>query len=274
MSETALSFGRHNNLIGVISEPEAAPPKDRPDVIILNRTGPFRMNVDLARALAASGFRVLRVDLSGFGDSKLRITAKEGEDVPVSDVGEAMDVLTARYQTRRFVLMGFCSGSDQSHRASVIDNRVVGVVHLDGFGYPTPAYYARHYTRRLLSWRYLQPKLASKLRKVLGAGTTAVQEPTSINNRLKREFPPIQQTTREFASLMRRDVRLFYVYTRYGDSYTNYAKQMRDSFPSVDFGDRLTVERYPLASHTFPLIRNRGKVIARIVDWMSLEFGG
>jgi pimeloyl-ACP methyl ester carboxylesterase len=273
MKESAACCGRHNNLIGIVSEPESTPPKDRPNMVILGKTGPFRMNVDLARALGSTGFRVLRIDPSGFGDSKARLAAKAGEDVPIADLGEAMDFLAQSYQASRFVLLGFCAGSDKSHRASVVDDRVVGVVHLDGLGYPTPAFYVRHYTQRLLSWRYLQPKIAGQLRKILGT-ETAASETTSVNNRLKRSFPPIEQTTREFAALMKRDVRLLYVYTRYGDFYSNYAEQMRDAFPSIDFGNRLTVERYPNAHHTFPLVRNRAQVIDRIVDWMNHEFPG
>jgi hypothetical protein len=72
---------------------------------------------------------------------------------------------------------------------------------------------------------------------------------------------------------MRRDVRLLYVYTRGVDRYVNYKNQLRDSFPSVDFGDRLELELYPLAEHTYPLVRGRERVIARVVDWMNREFG-
>ena len=104
MSETALTFGVQNNLIGIVSEPEAQVPRAHPNVLILNaglnhKVGPFRMSVDLARQLAGNGFRVLRFDSSGFGDSKMRLVSREAEDLSVTDVREAMDALQQRFGT-------------------------------------------------------------------------------------------------------------------------------------------------------------------------------
>jgi dienelactone hydrolase len=273
MKETAASFGRSGNLIGIASEPEA-PREGRPHVLILNsgllhKVGPFRLSVDLARRLAASGYRVLRFDLSGLGDSKMRLAraaADEDEDRAVADVREAMDYLSERYSSRRFVLMGLCSGSDNSHRASVVDERVVGGVHLDGYGFRTPAYYAHYYARRALSPTFVRQRLS-------GARKDDTPAPGGPINANARKFPPIEQVAREFEALMRRDVRLLYVYTRGVERYVNYKSQLRDSFPSVDFGDRLELELYPLAEHTYPLVRGRARVVARVVDWMNREFG-
>jgi len=274
MKETAASFGRNGHLIGIESEPEA--PRDgRPHVLILNsgllhKVGPFRLSVDLARRLAASGYRVLRFDLSGLGDSKLRVAAGEDEDRPVADAREAMDFLSQRYShlsgSRRFVLMGLCSGSDNSHRTAVADERVVGGVHLDGYGFRTPAYHAHHYARRLLSPTFYRRRFSSP-------GEDHTPAPGGPINANARKFPPIEQVTREFEALMRRDVRLLYVYTRGVDRYVNYKSQLRDSFPSVDFGDRLELDLYPLAEHTYPLVRGRARVVSRVVDWMNREFG-
>jgi pimeloyl-ACP methyl ester carboxylesterase len=270
MKESAASFGRNGNLIGIESEPEA--PRDgRPHVLILNsgllhKVGPFRLSVDLARRLAASGYRVLRFDLSGLGDSKLRVATGEDEDRPVADAREAMDFLSQRHGSRRFVLMGLCSGSDNSHRTAVADERVVGGVHLDGYGFRTPAYLAHHYARRLLSPTFYR-------RRFSRTGEDHTPAPGGPINANARKFPPIEQVTREFEALMCRDVRLLYVYTRGVDRYVNYKSQLRDSFPSVDFGDRLELELYPLAEHTYPLVRGRARVVSRVVDWMNREFG-
>ena len=69
-------FGEHSNLLGILSESNTLnKSNDIPGVIILNaglvnRTGPFRMSVELARLLAENGCNVLRFDLSGIGDSE------------------------------------------------------------------------------------------------------------------------------------------------------------------------------------------------------------
>lgn len=271
MRERAASFGRSQNLIGIVSEPDRAPAEGAPHVLILNsgllhKVGPFRLSVDVARSLAVAGFRVMRFDLSGLGDSKMRI-AKEGEDLPVSDVKDAMDHLRDEYGARRFVLMGLCSGSDNSHRASVADTRVVGAVHLDGYGYPTRRYRAHFYARRLTSIAFVKEKLTRALRE------PKPEAPGGPINTNSRRFPPQEQVAHELSRLMRRDVRLLYVYTRGVENYNNYKDQLRESFPGVDFGKRLELELYPLAEHTYPLVRSRAKVVARITGWMQREFG-
>ena len=80
IEETPLDLG--HGLTGVLTRP--AQPTRRPLWVLLNagfipRSGPFRMHVDLARALAAQGFAVLRVDQPGVGDAP----PKRGDDVAV-----------------------------------------------------------------------------------------------------------------------------------------------------------------------------------------------
>jgi hypothetical protein len=269
MIEEAVSFGRGGNLQGVVSEPDAPTRSRSPDVLLLNtgsthKVGAFRMTVDLSRALARVGVRVLRFDLSGLGDSRMRAAREPEEDIALSDVRDAMDFLGDRYHSRRFVLMGLCAGSDNSHRASVADERVIGAVHLEGIGYRTLRYYGAYYGPRFLSKEFIARQLE---RKIHGAGHDAVTV-----NAYERKFPPKEQVARDFTALMARGVRLLYVYNHGAHLHTNYREQLRESFPSVDFGDRLEVELYPLAGHTYPLVRGRETVIRRIVEWAARNF--
>jgi hypothetical protein len=269
MIEQAVSFGRGGNLQGVVSEPDASTRSGAPDVLVLNtgsthKVGAFRMTVDLARALTRVGVRVLRFDLSGLGDSRMRAAREHEEDIALSDVRDAMDFLGERYRSRRFVLMGLCSGSDNSHRAAVADERVVGAVHLEGIGYRTLRYYGIYYGPRFLSKDFIARQLE---RKILGAGDDAAPA-----NAYERKFPPKEQVARDLTALMARGVRLLYIYNHGAHLHTNYREQLRESFPSVDFGDRLEVEMYPLAGHTYPLVRGRATAVGRIVEWTERNF--
>jgi pimeloyl-ACP methyl ester carboxylesterase len=271
MIERAATFGQSGNLVGVVSEPDAAPPPARPDVIVLNtgqnhKVGTYRMTVDLARALAGRGSRVLRFDLSGFGDSRMRVAREPGEDIPVADVRAAMDFLRDRYGAQKFVLMGLCSGSDNSHRTSVADPRVVGAVHLDGIGYRTPKYYAVYWGRRFLSKTYLVTQTKLKLTELGRA-----KEPP-VADAYNRPFPPIEQMARDFTALVARGVRLLYIYNRGAHLYTNYPEQLQETFPSVDFKDCLDVEVNHMIEHTYPLVRSRAALIARIAAWTERHF--
>jgi pimeloyl-ACP methyl ester carboxylesterase len=196
----------------------------------------------------------------------MRVAREPGEDVPVADVRAGMDFLRDRYGAQKFVLMGLCSGSDNSHRTSVADPRVVGAVHLDGIGYRTPKYHAVYWGRRFLSKTYVVTQTKLKLTE-LGRG----KEPP-VMDAYKRPFPPIAQMARDFTTLVGRGVRLLYIYNRGAHLYTNYPEQLRETFPSVDFKDCLEVEVNPLHEHTYPLVRSRAAIIERIAAWTERHF--
>jgi len=103
-------------------------------VVLLNsgtmdHTGPGRLWVDLARSWAGAGLGVLRVDLSGIGDSP----ARRGQPVDavyspeeLEDVADIVGAVSPGTPSA-VVLMGLCSGAYHSVRAGV-DLGVGGVL--------------------------------------------------------------------------------------------------------------------------------------------------
>ena len=73
MREAAVSFGPNASLVGIITSPSVpAARRELPGVILLNagiinRVGPNRIYVKMARRLADMGLPVLRFDFSGRG---------------------------------------------------------------------------------------------------------------------------------------------------------------------------------------------------------------
>ncbi|HYF17106.1 MAG TPA: alpha/beta fold hydrolase [Ramlibacter sp.] len=138
--ETVLRIGvTDSHLWGVLAEPAAGattPTQRRGTaVVLLNvggnyRIGPHRLYVTAARSMAAAGYRVLRLDLPGIGDSP----PSPGlpwcnlyDKVAADDVRAALDEL-ARRGCRDFVLMGVCSGSFVAFQSALVDPRVDSVV--------------------------------------------------------------------------------------------------------------------------------------------------
>lgn len=132
--EEAVEFG---GLAAIVTEPIDAHEADGLPAVILHnvganpRVGCNRMYVTLARRWAALGFRVLRLDSSGLGDSPAIPGLPENRvysDQAIRDSGRAMDFLAAARKVNRFVLMGLCSGAYVSFHSGVADERVVGIV--------------------------------------------------------------------------------------------------------------------------------------------------
>jgi pimeloyl-ACP methyl ester carboxylesterase len=138
--EQAIEFGDGQRLFGILSEPTERPViAGSPAVLFLNvganhRVGPNRMYVAMARDLAALGYRCLRFDVGGLGDSRpapnapgARLYSKDS----VADVRAAMDLLGRMRDTQRFVVVGLCSGAYLAFHTTIEDTRVAGQVLLN-----------------------------------------------------------------------------------------------------------------------------------------------
>lgn len=124
--ETAWQLSESPHLFGILCEPTAPPASNRPTIILLNagsayRIGPGRMNVEMAREFAEHGFRCLRLDLCGLGDSLLTDPSLENDSYAATAFGDiriAMQALRQRFGPQKFVLMGLCSGAYASFQAA------------------------------------------------------------------------------------------------------------------------------------------------------------
>lgn len=136
--ERPLRFGPAQSLFGVLAEPPdgvQGPGSGDTALLFLNvghnyRIGPNRLYVNMARSLAACGWRTLRFDLSGIGDSPGTAGPRRGNYYAKGsevDVSAAIDRLQSE-GCSRFWLMGVCSGSYVAFQATQADPRVNGQV--------------------------------------------------------------------------------------------------------------------------------------------------
>jgi len=134
--EIPIVFG-DRPLYGILTpaHPERASP-DRPPIVLtnagcVNRSGPHRQYVRMARRWAALGFDVLRVDLSGIGDSPAAPGTVENVTYPPSgldDLDQAMKFFERRSGAKRFIVAGLCSGGDYAFQLGSLDARVATAV--------------------------------------------------------------------------------------------------------------------------------------------------
>jgi hypothetical protein len=73
----------------------------------------------------------------------------------------------------------------------------------------------------------------------------------------------------EIQSLVNRNAQLLYVYTGGVTSYYNYTRQFFDMFAGLKPRDRISVEYYPNADHTYTFSEDRERMVERVVEWFG-----
>lgn len=290
----ALLLGEHETMVGIVAEPASVDP-GRPIFLVLNagiihRIGAHRNAVNIARELVRAGFVVIRVDLSGIGDSPRRRDALDFNASAVADVVELMDHLGRLYETDRFVALGLCSGADNAFQSAVRDERLVGAVLLDGYAYPTRAFRLRDIATRIQaqgSAANVAKKVVGKVvDRAIGLGQARLPQvfgeppppdaegdkpPPAVPDYV-REFPPRDEVARQLQQLVDRDFRMLWLYTGGVSGYFNYEGQFRDSFPDVDFRDALDVVHVPESNHTATPLASQRRLRGAIADWARRRF--
>ena len=276
IKETPCQFGPNHCLFGMLTTPAQ---KDEvagaPIAVILNagivhRIGPFRLHVNLARQLSENGFSVLRMDLSGLGDSQARPgKLNPGDDRALLDVSDALDFLQEKTGTNRFVILGLCSGAYNAHQVAVADPRVVGSVFMDGIVFRTASFYLNYYFLRFLRIRFwrnaIKRRFVSKRQtdETPGAG---LAESEFFGDDLNKD-----SIVRDLHSMLDRGVRMLFLYT---DGYDDICSrsQFREMYGLQPNDGQLQVEYYPKSEHTFRLTENREAACNRVATWYQSQF--
>ena len=307
--ESAIRISTQPDLFGIVCEPDTPVAKDLPLVVLLNagssyRIGPGRLYVFLARQLASQGFRTVRLDFCGLGDSVSPDSKHENDPHPATafrDIELALRHLQHRFGATRIVLMGLCSGAYAAFQsAAQIQNPVLVESVLinpltffwkDGMSLeasPVKQLLSNHY----YSWAAMQPTKWLKL--FSGRSKTGIVEATKIAwQRLRiccwpkpavRTSPNADTDTVELGHPQEEDVpgdldrivssrrtlAMFFATTDPGYSIlTFYAKrkvkQLRQS-------GRLNVSFIPDADHTFSTRAARQTLSREISDYLCQRY--
>lgn len=273
MNEKILRFGATRNLTGVLSLPEIQTP-GLPGVVFLNsgilhHVGPSRLYTRLARRLATDGHVTFRFDFSGIGDSESRSDTLSFSDSAPQEAREAMDLLEQKFGISEWVLIGLCSGADMAYKVALQDPRVVAMVQLDSYAYRTRGYYLKRYGPKLLDPRAYVQSFLGRRRNAELARQRAESEESYTPPEYRRIFPPREQVEEGLAQLVDRGVHMLNIFSDQQREHINHAAQYPRAFPSIDFGDLLTVEYVNHASHTFTDLGDQEAVERFVGDWAA-----
>lgn len=240
------------------------------------RVGSHRQFVLLARALAAQGYPAMRFDYRGMGDSGGGLRDFEGAD---EDIGAAIEAFFhACPGMSEVVLWGLCDAASAAASLAYRDERIAGLVLLNPW-VRTEAGEARtqlrHYYltrlrepefwRRLLTFRWNPlrslAEVAGAVRRLAspsaGDGTSSVAGqalPERMRAGLERFAGPVlvllsgrDLTAREFEDTVAASSRW---------------RAWMDR-------DRVTIQRFPEADHTFSRAAWRAEVEAATCEWLG-----
>ncbi len=264
----AIVFGNYNHLLGVWQPSVQQTQTDTAVIFVtagmLHHVGPFRLHVDLARSLARHGIASLRFDISGIGESFGVGVGGRSIDRAADEISQAIDWIEQNTKIEKVILFGLCSGADDSLHAAVRDDRVVGVVPMDGCGYRTPAYYWHRFAGHHLQ-RMLRPsKWVDVIRRITGIRKKvprSLQQGDDI-----REFPSRTEAVAQLANLADRQTRLHFIYTGGVGMYYSYANQFDHMFPELRGRHEVSSCFHPAMDHVAYLCEDRAELVQHVVD--------
>lgn len=280
MKEEAITFGPGDRMVGVLTEPDASPASKRPHVLLLNagfvhRVGPGRLSVEIARQVARAGFRSLRFDFSGIGDSQARVPPLDPIACGVADARAAMDHLCREHDATTFILLGLCSGARHAHHIAVADSRVAGGVMLDGYAYRTARSSLMAARERLADPRALVATARRLLKERLDreSASEPLREPAreEEGDAFFPGDPSREKMAADLRALAARRVALLYIYTGEWRAY-RYAGQLRDAFPRVPLGTLLSERRIESADHLYFTGPERIAMLGMVKQWLHERF--
>jgi dienelactone hydrolase len=267
MTELPVVFGAERHLVGTLTLPDGATRAPVAFLLlnagIVNRTGPHRINVKLARRLAAEGYASLRFDLSGQGDSRVSSSTGTFAEQNVADLRAAMDHVGRTIDLHRFAIAGICSGADNGWGAAQVDERVTGLFMIDGFAFPTAK--TRWVRLRLRAQGPILSAILPVLRRRLAAFTARRAPDAAVD--YGRWHPTREHYVRVMQALVDRGVRMCLLFSGSMLPQYNHESQFRDAFAGEDFATRVRTEYQPLIDHTVTPIDAQRRLVDLVIDW-------
>lgn len=279
--ETAHNIDPASNLIGISIVPDDSVGTGRPGVILINagflhRVGPNRMNTTVARKLAEAGFASMRMDLSGLGDSMNRIGAVEDYESVSVDLNKAMEFMATNFGLKSFVLVGLCSGANDTARKAIWDDRIVGLVNIDGLGYRTKRFYVNHLFLHLLRrvaqparWRRLYHRYLENAKN--RSSNKEIRKSILMNTVAYTDWS-LDEAGDNFVKLAKRGVKMHFIYTGGVSGFYNYRTQFWDIFVNYDFLGMASSSYFPATDHLNMLQHQRQEVQENIVNWVAKSY--
>lgn len=259
MNEVVLSLP--SGALGILTMPSGAVRSIAvvlPNAGRIHRSGPFRLHVELARALAEDGYPVLRIDAAGIGDAAV---AAQGESNDYL-VG-SFDAVERATGCRRFVVGGICSAADEAWLVARRDARVCGLILIDAVAKRGFWYLAGRISLAMRRpARRWWAQLAAMARR---SGTNPQPQ---LRSEDYREWPQPEDVRPQFAQLLDRGTNVLALYTGGAAGYFTHPRQFASTFGEYAAHPRVRFLHWPDVDHLFFVPDQRRRLYATILFWL------
>ncbi len=274
--ERIAEFGNEaRNLVGVLCEPglQGAESGRRVGVVLLNsgiihRVGAHRLNVKIARAISGMGISSLRFDLAGLGDSRRGRSTAGFASVASANLMDAAAFMKLTLQVNDVVVVGLCSGADDAFRTASLDQSITGLVLIDPYMYPTAGAKLLYVLRKATSPAYW----AEKIRFWRGIRKPLTQRRENAETRYVRRAPPRAEFAESLVSFLDRGGKALVIYSGGSPAHFNHRSQFARAFRRWGLGERVTVEYFEHANHTFTETVQQRRLISCVSKWIDAAY--
>jgi pimeloyl-ACP methyl ester carboxylesterase len=272
MKEEVFRYGENDRGYGMMSLPAIL--DNAPVVIIFNsgliqREGPYRLNVHVCRNLADCGFIAIRIDLSGKGDTPAREGLVNRESVAL-DWKYIKESINARFGKRSLTLMGLCSGADNAIKITADEKDVKGLILLDPVSPPDADFHRRALKAKLTNihkWLELPANMRRRFRRRMGWETDPYGHMASL-----RDLPTFQDSQRCFTRIVHNNGRVLAIFTSQAVERYNQEGQFARAMNVVGFDQCCEEVFWPQVEHIFPVQVHRDRLVEKIRDWAQRQF--
>jgi len=137
--------------------------------------------------------------------------------------------MNTEFGTSEFILVGLCSGAHDTARKALEDERVIGLVNMDGVGYRTPRFYVNHLFMHLLRrvaqphrWRRLLDRYRMRSRQRASGDHSTISILSTANAYTDWSLETAAQNLEKLAA---RGVKMQFIYTGGVSGFYNYRHQ-------------------------------------------------
>ncbi|MCD7962096.1 MAG: alpha/beta fold hydrolase [Rikenellaceae bacterium] len=293
IKETIVCFGDNGGLTGIITRPANETLCKDFCIILLNpgiihKIGVNGLNVKIARKAGCSGYTCFRFDFSGLGDSVSSRFVNDPDKQKLMEVRLAMDIVQKKTGISKFILKGICFGSEIAFKYALADNRVTGLILIDGiyqdrtkiepvlkdaYRSQTLRYYKKNkfnfdrWLKLITGKSELMRRI--KMKDVFSLFTEKFRTVKSSNNISSPERPDITDSVNQWMRLLENSTKILLIFCEGGlfiDVFNLTVARPLNSLPNKN---QITFNYMKNVDHTFTPIWSQHKLISTIMDWLD-----